>query len=62
MEEVVKNSHSIRTVLQQIGLTPSGGNYEAIQKRIQELNLDTSHFLGQAILKGKTHIYGTRPL
>ena len=62
LEEAVKNSHSIRTVLQQIGLAPSGGNYEAIQKRIRELNLDTSHFLGQAILKGKTHTYGTRPL
>jgi hypothetical protein len=33
-----------------------------IQKRIKELGLDTSHFLGSAILKGTTHDYNTRPL
>ncbi len=49
-------------MLQKLGLTPRGGNYETVQKRIQELDLDTSHFLGQAILRGKTHNYGTRPL
>ncbi|NOY98461.1 MAG: HNH endonuclease [Chloroflexi bacterium] len=58
----VQNSQSIRSVLQKIGLTPAGGNYESIKKRIHELGIDTSHFLGQAILKGKTHTYGTRPL
>ncbi|OQY31758.1 MAG: hypothetical protein B6I38_05405 [Anaerolineaceae bacterium 4572_5.1] len=58
----VKNNQPIRSVLQEIGLTPAGGNYESIKKRIRELDVDTSHFLGQAILKGKTHSYGTRPL
>ena len=58
----VKDSHSIRSVLQKIGLTPAGGNYESIKKRIEELRLDTSHFLGQAILRGKSHSYNTRPL
>jgi hypothetical protein len=62
LEEAVKTSPSIRAVLQKIGLTPAGGNYETIEKRIQELNLDPSHFLGQAILKGKTHAYTFRPL
>jgi len=51
----VATSHSIRTVLEKIGLTPAGGNYETVKKHIQELNLDTSHFLGQAILRNKTH-------
>lgn len=60
--EEVKNNYSIRSVLQKIGLTPSGGNYETVEKRIRELDLDTSHFLGQAILKGKTHSYSTRSL
>ncbi len=62
LEEAVRDSHSIRAVLKRIGLAPSGGNYEATEKRIQELELDTSHFLGQAILRGKTHTYATRPL
>ena len=60
--EAVATSHSIRTVLEKIGLTPAGGNYETVKKHIQELNLDTSHFLGQAILRNKTHEYNTRPL
>ena len=60
--EAVATSHSIRTVLEKIGLTPAGGNYETVKKHIQELNLDTSHFLGQAILRNKTHAYNTRPL
>lgn len=60
--KAVATSHSIRTVLEKIGLTPAGGNYETVKKQIQELNLDTSHFLGQAILRNKTHNYNTRPL
>ena len=60
--KAVATSHSIRTVLKKIGLTPAGGNYETIKKHIQELNLDTSHFLGQGILRNKTHNYNTRPL
>ncbi|MCI0474912.1 MAG: hypothetical protein L0Y55_01575 [Anaerolineales bacterium] len=62
LEEAVATSYTIRAVLDKIGLTPAGGNYEMIQKRIEELGLDRSHFLGSAILKGTTHDYGTRPL
>ena len=60
--EAVAASHSIRTVLEKIGLIPAAGNYETVKKHIQELKLDTSHFLGQAILRNKTHDYNTRPL
>jgi len=62
LENAVTSSLTIRAVLDKLGLTPAGGNYEMIKKRIQELGLDTSHFLGQAILRGKTHDYSTRPL
>ena len=62
LEEAVVSSYTIRAVLDKIGLTPAGGNYEMIQKWIQELGLDTSHFLGQAVLKGTTHDHNTRPL
>jgi hypothetical protein len=55
-------SQSMREVLSKLGLKPAGGNYEVVKKHIRELNLDTSHFLGKAILRGATHSYGTRPL
>jgi hypothetical protein len=62
LAEAVRTSYSVRAVLEKIGLTPAGGNYESIKKRVGELGLDTSHFLGQAILKGQAHSYGTRAL
>ena len=62
LTKAVQESYSMRAVLQKIGLTPVGGNYESIAKYIQNLGLDTSHFLGQAILRGQSHSYGTRPL
>ncbi len=62
LEQAVRTSYTIRAVLDKIGLTPAGGNYEMIQRRIGLLGLDTSHFLGSAILKGTTHDYNTRPL
>ncbi len=62
LREAVKASYSVRELLKRLGLTPRGGNYETVRRRIDELGLDTSHFLGQAILRGKTHNYGTRPL
>src|SRR5438105_4729390 len=60
--EAVQVNYSMRAVLRALGLAPAGGNYETVEKRIHELELDTSHFLGQAILRGKSHDYGTRPL
>ncbi len=62
LEEAVASSYTIRAVLDKIGLTPAGGNYEMIQKRIRELGLDTSHFLGQAVLRGTTYNHKTRLL
>lgn len=62
LAEAVRANPSMRAVLRQLGIVPAGGNYEIVKRRIRELGLDTSHFLGQAILRGKTHPYSTRPL
>jgi hypothetical protein len=62
LKNAVRTCHSIRALLAQIGLVPSGGNHEVITKRIRELSLDTSHFKGQGHLRGGTHSYRTRPL
>jgi hypothetical protein len=51
----VKNSRSIREVLSKLNLKMTGGNYKTFSRTTTRLNLDTSHFLGQAHLKGKNH-------
>lgn len=50
--EAVKTSRSVRQVIQALGLIPAGGNYVHIQKRISELKINTSHFLGMGWGKG----------
>ena len=62
LPEIVKQSISVRQVIQALGLIPAGGNYEQVQKYIEELNLDTSHFKGRGWLRGKTHDYTRQPL
>ena len=51
LAEAVATSISIRAVLTQIGLRPTGGNYSNIGSWIEELKLDTAHFQGQGWCK-----------
>jgi hypothetical protein len=43
----VKNSISIADTLRKLNLVAKGGNYRTVHKRVKELGLDTSHWLGQ---------------
>lgn len=45
--QAVKENKSIAGVIVQLGLKPAGGNYNTVNKKINELKLDTSHFTGQ---------------
>jgi len=56
----VSSSGSFRQVLQKLGLKEAGGNYHNIKTIIKQLNLDVTHFHGQAHLKGKTHTWAVR--
>lgn len=56
--EAIKNSTSIRQVLNKLNLKEAGGNYKTIHRKIKKLLLDTSHFLGQAANFGKK--FGSR--
>jgi Zn finger protein HypA/HybF involved in hydrogenase expression len=61
--EAVKTSYSIAQVLRKLKLDVSGANYRLIPMTIKSLNLDTSHFLGRAHLKDKTHNWSSaKPL
>jgi hypothetical protein len=51
--EFIKDSISVSEVLEKIGLSQKGGNYKTFHKFVKEYGIDTSHFLGQAIHKGK---------
>jgi hypothetical protein len=59
--QAVPKARSIAQVLLLIGLRPAGGNYKTVKYRIRQLGLDTSHFGGQAWLKG-TKVRTRRPI
>ncbi len=52
LKSAVDSSTSIRQVIIKLGLVPAGGNYVQVQYAIKRLELDTSHFMGQAWYKG----------
>lgn len=51
----VRNNTSIKKVLEELKLIPTGGSYKLFYIRAKKFNLDLSHFTGQAHLKGKSH-------
>ena len=53
LRKAVKNTTSMRQVLQTLNVAPYGGNYDVLRKAIRYFRLDTSHFTGQAWNKGK---------
>lgn len=60
LREAVANSRSTSAVLRTFGYDPSGGMHRYIKRAIQELELDTSHFVGQGWNKGQAHKGGSR--
>lgn len=48
-----KDATSVRSLLLLLDLKPVGGNYANIKKHLQRLNVDTSHWTGQAWNKGQ---------
>lgn len=54
LKQAVISSYSIRSVLQKLGLTEAGSNYQTLKKAFNDSKIDTSHFTGQTHLKGKT--------
>lgn len=53
--DAVKQSTSMRQVLQQLNVAAYGGNYDVLKRAIKYFNLDTSHFKGQAWNKGNSN-------
>jgi len=51
--KVCKESYNYRQCLQKLGISPAGGNYFTLKKRIKQLNIDISHFTFNNNTKGK---------
>lgn len=57
MISAVVASKSIRSVIIKLGLVPAGGNYVQIQRAIERLQLDTTHFSGKGWYEGWQSAY-----
>jgi 5-methylcytosine-specific restriction endonuclease McrA len=53
LTDAITQSTSIRQVLMLLNITPKGGNYQTILRRIKKHNICTLHFTGQGHNKGK---------
>ena len=51
---------SVRGILRELGLHPTGANYKTVHDTVARLNLDTSHWKGRGYLKGLTHNFSRR--
>jgi hypothetical protein len=53
LTEAVKKSRSLAETLRHLGVRAAGGNYATLKKRLEELDLDTTHFRGKGWLSGQ---------
>ena len=58
--QAVVSSTTIAEACRLLGIKPVGSNYHTLKKKISELELDTSHFVGQAHALGKRHTYSPK--
>lgn len=52
LQEAVDNANSLAGVLRFLGLKQAGGSQTHVANKLKNFDIDTSHFLGQAHLKG----------
>lgn len=53
LEIIIKNSKSFSEVANKLGYTNLSGNLPTLRKRIEEYNIDTSHFSGRVVIQTK---------
>jgi Zn finger protein HypA/HybF involved in hydrogenase expression len=54
LEKAVKDSNSMRQVLNKLGLVEAGGNYTTVAQLIRAQKIDICHFSGKGWRKGST--------
>lgn len=58
LEPIVAQAFSIAEVLRLLNVRQTGGGHAHVSRRIRELGLDSSHFLGGRRNRGTTHVGG----
>jgi len=56
LRDAVTTSRSVAQTIRKLGLIAAGGNYDQVQQRMRELQLDSSHFTGQGWNVGGTFV------
>jgi len=55
LEPIVKESKSVSEVLRKLGKRQVGSSHSYLSKKLKEFGIDTSHFLGKAVNRGKPY-------
>lgn len=53
LEDLVRKSKSYAEIIRRLGMKQTGGTQGLIKKRVEEYEIDTSHFTGKAHARGK---------
>jgi len=53
--KIVKESYSVRMVLNKLNVRTCGGNYKTLRNKCEEWDIDTSHFTGAAWNQGERY-------
>ena len=61
LRQAAADSTSIAEVLRRVGAKQTGGTHAYISRRLRQLHVDTSHFTGQAHMKGRPHAKRLQP-
>ena len=57
LEKHVKNCYSFAQLCKKLGLKPEGSNPKTLRKKMNEFNVDYSHFTGQGWNHVNNHVY-----
>lgn len=53
LEPIIKNSSSVADVMRQLGVKRAGGSHSHLVRRIKSFEIDTTHFTGKTLAKGR---------
>jgi predicted RNA-binding Zn-ribbon protein involved in translation (DUF1610 family) len=55
LEPLTRKSECIVDIIRRLGLRESGGTHSHISRKLKEYEIDTTHFVGKSIARGRNH-------